>query len=78
MALNPNPKPPRGFNRDRKAAAEILGCAPATLADQASKGEGPPYVIVGGRAWYRDSDLDAELKRRVREPIRLPFSRAAA
>lgn len=71
MPLNPNPKPPRGFDRDRAGAAEYLGCRAATLADQARKGEGPPYVVVGGRAWYRDSDLDRELERRIRRPVSL-------
>lgn len=77
MPLNPNPTPPRGFDRDRPGAATFLGCRPATLADMARKGEGPPYVVVGGRAWYRDSDLERELERRMRRPVGLN-GRAAA
>ena len=69
MALNPNPKPPRGFDRDRNSAAEYLGCQPATLADHARQGKGCAYVVVGGRAWYRDADLDRELERRIRRPV---------
>jgi hypothetical protein len=76
MALNPTPKPPRGFDCDRSGAAEILGCRPATLADQASKGEGPPFCVVGGRAWYRLADLERELERRTRRPVNLPRTAA--
>lgn len=76
MALNPTPTPPRGFDRDRNGAAEYLGCRAATLADQACKGEGPPFVVVGGRAWYRDADLDRELERRMRRPVNLPGAAA--
>ena len=43
---------------DRKNAAMYLGCAPKTLADWASKGIGPAYVMVGGRAFYFRQDLD--------------------
>lgn len=76
MALNPNPKPPRGFDCDRNGAAVFLGCKHATLADWATKGEGPPYVVSGGRAWYRVADLERELERRTRRPVRLPGAAA--
>lgn len=76
MPLRPDPKPPRGFDLDRTGAADHLGCSPATLADQACKGEGPPYILAGGRAWYRIADLDRELERRMRKPVSL--SRSAA
>jgi hypothetical protein len=44
---------------DRKNSATYVGCAPKTMADWATKGIGPPYVLVGGRAFYFQSDLDA-------------------
>lgn len=43
---------------DRKNAARYLGCAPKTMADWASKGIGPNYVLVGGRVFYFKADLD--------------------
>ena len=43
---------------DRKNTALYLGCAAKTLADWASKGTGPAYVMVGGRAFYFREDLD--------------------
>jgi hypothetical protein len=43
---------------DRKNSAIYLGCAPKTLADWATKGIGPDYVLVGGRVFYFQSDLD--------------------
>jgi hypothetical protein len=44
---------------DRKNAAIYLGCAPKTLADWATKGIGPRYVMVGGRVFYFQEDLDS-------------------
>ena len=44
---------------DRKNAAIYLGCAAKTLADWATKGTGPRYVMVGGRAFYFQDDLDS-------------------
>ena len=43
---------------DRKNTAIYLGCAPKTLADWAMKGNGPKYVMLGGRAFYFVQDLD--------------------
>ena len=43
---------------DRKGAAQYLGCSPKTLADWATKGIGPEYVMLGGRAFYFRDDLD--------------------
>lgn len=43
---------------DRKNTALYVGCAPKTMADWASKGIGPEYVLVGGRAFYFKDDLD--------------------
>ena len=43
---------------NRKNAALYVGCAPKTLADWATKGIGPDYVMVGGRVFYFRHDLD--------------------
>ncbi len=43
---------------DRKGAAQYLGCSPKTLADWATKGIGPEYVMLGGKAFYFRVDLD--------------------
>ena len=43
----------------RKQAAEYLGFVHQTLAKWASQGGGPKYLLIGGRAYYRKSDLDA-------------------
>ena len=69
MPASPTPKPPRGFDLDRTGAADFLSCRPATLADQARKGEGPPYCVTGGRAWYRLADLERYLESRIRRPV---------
>lgn len=71
MALNPNPKPPNGYDLSRDEAAPYCGSKPATFADYARRGEGPPYIVVGGRAWYRKADLDRWLESRVRRPVSL-------
>lgn len=42
----------------RKQAAEHLGFAPATLANWALKGYGPPSFKVGGRRFYWLADLE--------------------
>jgi hypothetical protein len=44
---------------DRKNAARYLGCSPKTLADWAMKGQGPEYVMLGGRAFYFLADMQA-------------------
>lgn len=47
----------------RQEVAELLGIKPATLATWASKGIHIPYVKVGRLARYRESDVDAFLRR---------------
>lgn len=42
---------------DRKNTARYLGCSPKTLADWAMKGNGPRYVLLGGRTFYFLDDL---------------------
>lgn len=42
----------------RRDAAKYLGLKEKTLAMWAMTGKGPPVVRVGGRCFYRRSDLD--------------------
>ena len=46
-------------------AASYLQCHPRTLAEWRIAGNGPKYVRVGRRAFYRQPDLDAWLEARV-------------
>lgn len=43
----------------RAEAAALLRMKPATLAKWASLGAGPPFFMLGNRAWYRLADLTA-------------------
>ncbi|MGH3965085.1 MAG: helix-turn-helix transcriptional regulator [Pseudonocardiaceae bacterium] len=50
-------------------AASFLRCAPKTLANQRSRGEGPAYVkFRSGAIRYRLGDLRAELRSRTVTP----------
>ncbi len=49
-----------------KVAAELLGVARNTLAKWRVSGNGPAFVKLGSRAFYRAQDLDAWLGTRVR------------
>lgn len=54
----------------RKEAAEYLRVSYGTLAVWASTGRHDlPYTMVGGRAMYRKSTLDAWLKSRERTQV---------
>jgi hypothetical protein len=58
----------------RRRAAEYLGerGIPTTaqaLADQASRGAGPRYAIVRGRAVYTAEDLDSWLAEQIARPV---------
>jgi hypothetical protein len=53
---------------NRKNAAIYLGCSPKTLADWATKGIGPAYVFVGGRAFYFRTALDSWISSQVPSP----------
>jgi len=53
---------------NRKNAGLYLGCSPKTLADWATKGSGPPYVFVGGRAFYFRDALDTWIKAQGASP----------
>ena len=44
--------------RNRNEAAEYIGCSPETLATWASRGGGPPYLRIGRKVVYLQSDLD--------------------
>ena len=57
---------------NRKNAALYVGCAAKTLADWATKGIGPGYVMVGGRAFYFREELDAWINSQGRSPSRRP------
>lgn len=39
------------------------------LADKASRGQGPKYVIVNGRALYTEADLDAWVAEQAARPV---------
>jgi len=42
---------------DRKQTASEVAFAPQTLANWAARGEGPPYILVNGRARYSRKDV---------------------
>jgi hypothetical protein len=46
----------------RPDAAAYLGCKSGTLAVWAHEKRGPPFFILGGRAYYRLADLDAYIR----------------
>ena len=56
---------PNGFDYNRRQAARYLGVAEKTLHDWASKRKHLPYAVIGNKAWYRRSDLDALIRRRT-------------
>ncbi|MDX6081142.1 helix-turn-helix domain-containing protein [Xanthomonas campestris pv. incanae] len=49
------------------AAAAFLGLTASTLEKMRHEGRGPRYVKIGGRVFYRQSDLDAYLEASVVE-----------
>jgi hypothetical protein len=58
---------PRAALRNRVEAAAYLGLAPATLADWAINGTHRselPYIRLGKRCYYRQSDLDRFIESR--------------
>jgi hypothetical protein len=46
--------------------AAVLGCSPARLANQRSRGTGPAFVKDGRRVLYRWSDVEAYLTSNTR------------
>ncbi len=55
----------RGLSTDD--AAQVLDCAPATLAKKRVTGGGPAYVKVGARVIYMPADLREYIARNRRE-----------
>ena len=53
---------------DTPQAAEYLKLSVNTLACWRSRGEGAPFVKIGGRVRYRLADLDAWADGRRRDP----------
>ena len=55
---------------DRKAAAQVLGVSPGTLANwQCSHFRKVPHVKIGRRVMYRRQDLDAWIEKQVVNPV---------
>lgn len=55
----------------REQAAEYLGLRSQTLAKWASTGKYElTYLMLGGRAYYRQTDLDAWVKSRERTQVK--------
>ena len=54
---------PNGFDFDRRTAAAYLGLTVKALDGWAYNKKNLPYTIIGRKAWYRRSDLDAILRR---------------
>ncbi len=68
-------KRPSGFTHSRRQAAKYLGVSYGTLGNWGSSRMNIPFAVVGGEAWYRQSDLDHYLFRR--EVKVLPVRRRA-
>ena len=58
---------PNGFDFNRTGAAEYLGLGKKTLDDWAYKSKNLCYAVIGNRAWYRRSELDALIRRQTRK-----------
>jgi hypothetical protein len=64
---------PTFLNREDAAAwlrADGLRCTPQGLADAATKGIGPRYSVIHGRAVYRVTDLRAWVEQEAARPPR--------
>lgn len=53
---------------DEREAAERLNLRAWTLQNWRHLQKGPPYIKIGGRVRYRESDLDAFLSKRLIDP----------
>ena len=49
-------------------AAERLGISRVTLEGWRKAGSGPIFLKIGGRFWYRQSDLDGFVKASIVDP----------
>ena len=54
--------------RPTEAGKHLGGIAPETLDTWRSRGRGPKYVKIGGKVFYRISDLDAFIAANVVDP----------
>lgn len=52
--------------RTTQEAAQRIRSVPATMERWRSQGTGPRFVKIGGKVFYRDSDLDEWVESRVR------------
>ena len=51
---------------DEQEAAALLRLSVKTLQRRRVRGNGPSYVKLGGRVFYRESDLEAHIAESVR------------
>ena len=61
-----NQAPNRQLALTRQQAAAYLQVSVPTLARWASREQGPPFYLIGGKARYRVSELDAWIETRRR------------
>jgi len=54
---------PHGFDFDRRDAAAYLGLTVKALEGWAYNKKKLTYAVIGKKAWYRQSDLDALIRR---------------
>lgn len=52
--------------RTTEEAAKRIRSVPKTMERWRHQGSGPPFVKIGGKVFYRDSDLDEWVESRVR------------
>jgi len=52
-------------NLSSKQAADLIGISASTLAKLRLSGEGPDYLKLGKRVFYRPNDLDVWQSQRV-------------
>jgi hypothetical protein len=53
-----------------KVAAKIRNTTTGHLANERSKGEGPPYAKIGGRVFYPAEQLREYITSRIVDPTR--------
>ncbi|MCJ2057655.1 helix-turn-helix domain-containing protein [Methylobacterium sp. J-048] len=62
---NPTALEQRGFRCETDAASQ-LGSKPSTLRAWRVKGKGPKYYKIGGKVFYKDTDLEAWIEVQAR------------
>jgi hypothetical protein len=60
---------PGGYIPEAEIAAE-LNLSPRTLRKWRAQGEGPPFIKIGRRIFYRDASRETWLRQQEREPVR--------